>query len=123
MLKEYQAQWRYYSLTGQFDEGDVVQLEEEKAAWFNRDSPGILVPMPDAEDPVPAAGRALGGPPQNRMETGESLKNRGFPASSGSPDATEAAIKLAEEHDIDLAEVSGSGTDGRILKSDIEKLI
>lgn len=38
-------------------------------------------------------------------------------------DATDTAVELAEEHDIDLSEVKGSGTDGRILKSDVEALI
>lgn len=38
-------------------------------------------------------------------------------------DATPAAIKLAAQNGIDLTTVTGSGTDGRILKSDIEALI
>lgn len=38
-------------------------------------------------------------------------------------DATPAAAALAELVGIDLAEVAGSGADGRILKSDVERLI
>jgi pyruvate/2-oxoglutarate dehydrogenase complex dihydrolipoamide acyltransferase (E2) component len=34
--------------------------------------------------------------------------------------ATDAAVKLAAEHDIDLADVAGSGADGRITKGDVE---
>lgn len=30
---------------------------------------------------------------------------------------------LAEEHNIDLAKVTGTGKDGRILKSDVEALL
>jgi len=30
--------------------------------------------------------------------------------------ATDAAVKLAAEHDIDLADVAGTGADGRITK-------
>lgn len=37
--------------------------------------------------------------------------------------ATPEAIALADEHEIDLFEVTGSGQDGRILKSDILALI
>ena len=37
--------------------------------------------------------------------------------------ATGAAAKLAAEHKIDLAGVEGSGKDGRIIMSDIKKLI
>ena len=121
MLKEYKAQWRYRNYIGQFEKDDVVQLEVEQAEWFNRDSPGVLVPMPD--EPVPAEGRALSSPPRHRMMTGEGLKKRDSSEDSGDLDVTDAAIKLAEEHGIDLADVSGSGAGGRILKSDIEKLI
>ena len=34
-------------------------------------------------------------------------------------DATDSAIKVAEELGIDLAEVEGSGAEGRIIKSDV----
>ena len=37
--------------------------------------------------------------------------------------ATDAAVKLAEEHEIDLARVEGGGKDGRIIMSDITELI
>ena len=37
--------------------------------------------------------------------------------------ATDSAIELAKECGIDLADVDGSGKDGRILKRDIEALI
>lgn len=120
MLKEYKAQWRYRSAAGIFDEGEVILLSEEQAAWYNGDSPGVLVLY---EKPAPAEGRAFESPPHDRMLRSEVVKKRGLPESSGPLDATDAAIKLAEENDIDLAEVSGSGTDGRILKSDVEKLI
>ena len=38
-------------------------------------------------------------------------------------DITDVARALAETHDIDLNEIEGSGKDGRILKSDIDKAI
>ncbi len=38
-------------------------------------------------------------------------------------DATDSAKSLASEHDIDLAAVTGTGSNGRILKSDVEKAI
>ena len=37
--------------------------------------------------------------------------------------ATDSAIELADEYGIDLADVDGSGKDGRILKRDVETLI
>jgi len=37
--------------------------------------------------------------------------------------ATDAAVKLAAEHDIDLADVVGTGADGRITKGDVEAYV
>jgi pyruvate/2-oxoglutarate dehydrogenase complex dihydrolipoamide acyltransferase (E2) component len=37
--------------------------------------------------------------------------------------ATEAAVRLAAEHEIDLGTVEGSGNDGRIEKPDVQKAI
>lgn len=36
---------------------------------------------------------------------------------------TDAAADLAQEKEIDLSDVEGTGTDGRILKSDIERVM
>ncbi len=36
------------------------------------------------------------------------------------PDATDGAASLAAEHNIDLADVVGTGADGRVTKSDVE---
>lgn len=38
-------------------------------------------------------------------------------------DITPAALELAEEHDLDLTRVEGTGKDGRILKGDVDKAI
>jgi hypothetical protein len=46
-----------------------------------------------------------------------------FPWNNEEADATEAAIELAEELSVDLSEVEGSGTDGRITKPDVEAFL
>lgn len=38
-------------------------------------------------------------------------------------DATEAAVELADAHGIDLDQVEGTGTDGRVTKQDVEDAI
>lgn len=38
-------------------------------------------------------------------------------------DATDSARALADEHGLDLATITGTGTNGRILKSDVEKVL
>lgn len=37
--------------------------------------------------------------------------------------ATDTAIKLAQEHGIDLSTVQGTGADGRILKTDVQAVV
>jgi len=44
-------------------------------------------------------------------------------AAAGVIDATDSARKLATEHNINLADITGSGVDGRITKSDVELAI
>lgn len=38
-------------------------------------------------------------------------------------DSTLAALRLAEKHGVDLRTVTGSGTNGRILKKDVEAML
>lgn len=47
------------------------------------------------------------------------------PSTEGSeePDATDAAVRLAKEHDIDLSELKGSGKDDRIIDEDVQTAI
>ncbi len=37
--------------------------------------------------------------------------------------ATEAAVVLAHEHDIDLASIEGTGKDGRVIYTDVQALL
>ena len=120
-VKVYKAQRRYRSGLGNFAEGDKVLLEPEEAEWFNRDSPGVLVPMPESSSsnpPEQVEGRALDGPPHDRMFRREDVEVR-----AEVPEATPAAVKLAEEHGIDLLEVEGTGADGKIVVGDIKQLV
>jgi pyruvate/2-oxoglutarate dehydrogenase complex dihydrolipoamide acyltransferase (E2) component len=36
-------------------------------------------------------------------------------------EATEAAVELAAEHGVDLADVAGTGSDGSVTKSDVQE--
>ncbi len=114
--KEYIAQWRYRSNLGGFFEGELVLCSPEEAEHFNRDSPGVLVLAHDSNPPV--EGRAMDGPPQDRMFRKEDVETR-----AEVPEVTPAAEKLAKENDIDLSLVPGSGANGKIVVGDIKKLI
>lgn len=124
--KDYTAQWDYYSSLGTFSEGDVIRLSEAEADMFNRDSPGVLVPSHGeskgklaSESPDLVEGRAMEGPPQDRMFREEDVEAREVKE----VDATDAAVQLAEEHGIDLTEVEGTGSGGRVILADIQKLV
>jgi len=69
-------------------------------------------PAPKAEAPV----EAEVAPPKAKAPAAE-------PTGPVAIAATETARTLAEEHGIDLATLEGSGKEGRILKSDVEKAI
>lgn len=45
------------------------------------------------------------------------------PDAEAEVDITNAARELAEEHDLDLSAIEGTGKDGRILKGDVQKAI
>ena len=68
--------------------------------------------------PVPAGA----GEEAKRLEAGGVLELRHVLLASApvvEVDATPSAVKLAEEYDIDLGGIIGTGAGGRILKSDI----
>ena len=44
-------------------------------------------------------------------------------ADDDAPDATDSAVELAREHDIDLSTVTGTGASGRITKKDVQSAV
>ena len=54
---------------------------------------------------------------------GDSPTPPGAPSQEEPLDATDAAVALAEEHDIDLSLISGTGKEGRILLSDVREAL
>ena len=71
-MPRYIVQRDYQSHAATWKAGLVVELGAEEAAWFNRDSRGVLKEIeerpPDPEPvPEPVAERAIEAPPQDRM--------------------------------------------------------
>ena len=56
-------------------------------------------------------------------ETGDETSNGHREVEDGAGRASPSVRKLAQEYDVDLAEVSGSGSGGRITREDVERLI
>ncbi len=50
-MPRYIVQHVYKSDVAQYPAGHIVEMDAELAAWFNRDSPGVLKRI---EDPAPA---------------------------------------------------------------------
>src|SRR5690606_13335098 len=85
---------------------DDVQLLESTGKWKVVPRPGVVATNgPDHGAP--------GLPPALEVE----------PEPAGEVDATGAARELAAEHGLDLSTVTGTGAGGRVLKSDVEKVL
>lgn len=55
--------------------------------------------------------------PEPQSGTAESTESQ----EPSQPEATRAAVELAEEEDVELSEIAGTGADGRVTKPDVEK--
>jgi hypothetical protein len=71
VVVKYQVAQRYTAsrdglIVGPYAAGDVVDLDDEAAAWVNRDAPGTLAPIavevPAADNPPRAAATRTSGP-------------------------------------------------------------
>jgi hypothetical protein len=65
-MPRYIVQRDYWSHAARWKAGLVVELGAEEAAWFNRDSLGVLK-LIEERPPEPVAERAVEQPPQDRM--------------------------------------------------------
>jgi 2-oxoglutarate dehydrogenase E2 component (dihydrolipoamide succinyltransferase) len=96
---------------GTIGEGDGAapeQAEEEQAEQPQAEQE--LEEQPQAEQP-------------EAEDTGDETSNGHREVEDGAGRASPSVRKLAQEYDVDLAEVSGSGSGGRITRDDVERLI
>lgn len=90
-------------------EGTTIKVGEIMCYIETKDSSSEPVSMEQGSEPVPEKNDAI----EEKVETDQSMKLRYSPA----------VLKLAQEHNIQLTEVSGTGKNGRITRKDIEKVI
>ena len=95
--------------------GEVIGTigEGSGAAPQEADGDGAEEAEEPAETPQPQA-------QQEEADTGEETNGH---REDGGYRASPSVKKLAQEYDVDLAEVSGSGSGGRITRDDVERLI
>ena len=90
-------------------EGTTIKVGEIMCYIETKDSSSEPVSMEQGSEPVPEKNDAI----EEKVATDQSMKLRYSPA----------VLKLAQEHNIQLTEVSGTGKNGRITRKDIEKVI
>lgn len=105
---------------------EVVEAREEaevdKAVEL-RDEHGKSADKPELAGEVAEAGSEAQQELADEKEEAADEEENGAdvaPEDSEAPEATEAAVELAEEKGVDLSQVEGSGKDGKIIKSDVE---
>jgi 2-oxoglutarate dehydrogenase E2 component (dihydrolipoamide succinyltransferase) len=76
-------------------------------------------PQPQAAPQQPAAQAQQAPPPQPQQPAAEQAPPASIPAAGEGPYVTPLVRKLAAEHGVDLASVSGTGVGGRIRKQDV----
>ncbi|MDN5697305.1 MAG: 2-oxoglutarate dehydrogenase complex dihydrolipoyllysine-residue succinyltransferase [Rubrobacter sp.] len=106
-------------------EGDEVTVGESLGTVGEGSGQAASEPAP-SEAPSEASEEQSSGEPAQQAataEASESGSNGHREPEEVSGRASPAVRKLAEEYQIDLASVSGSGTEGRITREDVERLI
>ena len=97
-----------------FTEVRIVEVDLEDAT-----APVDAAPEPKEPETAPPAGEPET-PPADETPDEPGAE---APGEEAAIEATGAAEELAAEHGIDLADVEGTGKDGRILKGDVEAAI
>ena len=104
------------------DEGETVNVGEVIGTIGEGD--GAAPEQPEAEEEHEEQPQAETEQPESESEdSGDETSNghRGLDDDAGR--ASPSVRKLAKEYEVDLAEVSGSGSGGRITRDDVERLI
>ena len=119
----------------------VVLAESSQNPYVSEEMQGMEMipktfgpPQYGSPDPASAASRLMtleDGHPLEALSEGTAAISEdygqpgtpGVDAETSEIDATDSAKELAAENDVDLAQVQGSGSEGRITKGDVEDFI
>ena len=99
-------------------EGETVNVGEVSGTIGEGN--GTASEEPEAEEEQPQAEEEQ---PESEAEAGDEASNGHREMEDGAGRASPSVRKLAQEYEVDLAEVSGSGSGGRITRDDVERLI
>jgi 2-oxoglutarate dehydrogenase E2 component (dihydrolipoamide succinyltransferase) len=101
--------------------GEVLGVIEEAAAGGSK-TPEAASPKPEAAQTLKADEASPKPEAAQRAQAGEAAPKpeTGRPAKGEKARATPAARNAAEQHDVDLSRVRGSGDAGRVMRRDVE---
>ncbi|KAM9114077.1 dihydrolipoyllysine-residue acetyltransferase component of pyruvate dehydrogenase complex, mitochondrial isoform 1-T1 [Pangshura tecta] len=100
----------------------IVEKESDIPAFADYRETGVPDIKPQAPPPSPPP-LAAAPPPQATAPSAPAVTSPGAPAHKGRVIISPLAKKLAAERGIDIAQVKGTGPDGRITKKDIESFV
>ncbi|XP_032643909.1 dihydrolipoyllysine-residue acetyltransferase component of pyruvate dehydrogenase complex, mitochondrial [Chelonoidis abingdonii] len=100
----------------------IVEKESDIPAFADYRETGVADIKPQAPPPSPPP-LAAAPPPQPTAPSAPAVTSPGAPAHKGRVIISPLAKKLAAERGIDIAQVKGTGPDGRITKKDIESFV
>src|SRR5688500_8324870 len=92
--------------------GDVLGTIDEKAEQPQATAPAAETPQPEK---VPEAAK------ENQESVRTDGNSRG--TQQATPQLTPVASRLARENNVDVSHLTGTGTEGRVTKSDVEQFL
>ncbi|QIC04428.1 2-oxo acid dehydrogenase subunit E2 [Brevibacillus sp. 7WMA2] len=94
--------------------GTLILYIEEGTESVSNSAGSVEVSLPESATSMPSSAPAA---------TGGAVKNETKGQSGSKQRYSPAVMRLAQEHNIDLAHVTGTGLEGRITRKDVQKVI
>jgi 2-oxoglutarate dehydrogenase E2 component (dihydrolipoamide succinyltransferase) len=105
------------------DEGETVNVGEVIGTIGEDAAPAEPEVQPQAEEEQEEQPQAEQEQPESEAEEAQETSNGHREVEDGAGRASPSVRRLAQEYEVDLAEVTGSGSGGRITREDVERII
>jgi 2-oxoglutarate dehydrogenase E2 component (dihydrolipoamide succinyltransferase) len=105
------------------DEGETVNVGEVIGTIGEDAAPAEPEVQPQAEEGQEEQPQAEQEQPESEAEEAQETSNGHREVEDGAGRASPSVRRLAQEYEVDLAEVTGSGSGGRITREDVERII
>jgi 2-oxoglutarate dehydrogenase E2 component (dihydrolipoamide succinyltransferase) len=105
------------------DEGETVNVGEVIGTIGEDAAPAEPEVQPQADEEQEEQPQAEQEQPESEAEEAQETSNGHREVEDGAGRASPSVRRLAQEYEVDLAEVTGSGSGGRITREDVERII